>query len=64
MSSPDPGLWLERPKACGASIRQPVVEKIRVVRGPGGQMKKIIFHRELFTSLRLATGKEKRKTRG
>jgi hypothetical protein len=41
-------------------IVQPVVEKIRVVRGPGGQMKKIIFHRELLTSLRLAAGKAKR----
>jgi hypothetical protein len=32
MSSPGPGLWLERPKARGASIRKPVVEKICVVR--------------------------------
>ena len=59
MSSPGPGLRLERPKACGTSIRQPVVENIYVVRGPRGQMKKNIFHREFFTSLRLATGKEK-----
>jgi hypothetical protein len=59
MSSPGPGLRLERPKACGAFIRQPVVEKIRVVRGPRGKMKKNIFHRELLTSLRLATGKAK-----
>jgi hypothetical protein len=36
------------------------IEKIRVVRGPGGQIKKNIFHRELLTSLRLATGKAKR----
>jgi hypothetical protein len=54
------GLRLERPKACGTSIRQPVFEKIRVVRGPRGQMKEHIFHRELLTSLRLATGKAKR----
>ena len=60
MSSPGPGLRLERPKACGTFIRQPVVEKIRVVRGPRGQMKKNIFHRELLTPLRLATGKAKR----
>jgi hypothetical protein len=33
---------------------------IRVVRGPEGQMKKNIFHRELLTSLGLATGKAKR----
>jgi hypothetical protein len=32
MSSPGPGLWLERPKAHGTSIRKPVVEKICVVR--------------------------------
>jgi hypothetical protein len=32
MSSPGPGLWLERPKACGTFIRKPVVEKICVVR--------------------------------
>ena len=32
MSSPGPGLWLERPKARGTFIRKPVVEKIRVVR--------------------------------
>ena len=62
MSSLGQGLRLERPKACGTSIRQPVVEKIRVVRGPRGQMKKNIFHRELLTSLRLATGQG--KTRG
>ena len=61
MSSPGPGLRLGRPKACGTSIRQPVVEKIRVVIIPArGQMKKIMFHRELLTSLRLATGKAKR----
>jgi hypothetical protein len=61
MSSPGPDLRLERPKAaCGTFIREPVVEKIRVVRGPRGQMKKNIFHRELLTSLRLATGKAKR----
>jgi hypothetical protein len=60
MSSPGPGLRLERPKACGTSIREPVVEKIRVVRGPRGQMKKNIFHRELLTSLGLATGNAKR----
>jgi hypothetical protein len=60
MSSPGPGLRLERPKACGIFIRKPVVEKIRVVIIPGGQMKKTIFHRELLTSLRLATGKAKR----
>jgi hypothetical protein len=63
MSSPGPGLRLERPKACGTShafIRQPVVEKIRVVIIPRGQMKKNIFYRELLTSLRLATGKAKR----
>jgi hypothetical protein len=47
MSSPGPGHRLERPRACGAFIRQPFVEKIRVVRGPGGQMKKSMFHREL-----------------
>jgi hypothetical protein len=41
-------------------LRQPVAEKICVVRGPRGQMKKNIFHRELLTSLRLVTGKEKR----
>jgi hypothetical protein len=52
MSSPGPGLRLERPKACGTDsgtfIRQPVVEKIRVViiPIPRGQMKKNIFHRE------------------
>jgi hypothetical protein len=62
MSSPGPGLWLERPKACGTSIRQPVVEKIRVVIIPRGQLKKHIFHRELLTPLRLATGKAKRAT--
>jgi hypothetical protein len=45
-SSPGPGLQLERPKARRTSILQPVVEKICVVRGPGGQMKKSIFHRE------------------
>jgi hypothetical protein len=39
MSSPGPGLRLDRPKACGASIRQSVVEKIRVVIIPRGQMK-------------------------
>ena len=60
MSSPGPGLWLERPKACGAFIRQPVVENICVVIIPRGQMKKNIFHRELLTYLRLATGKAKR----
>ena len=60
MSSPGPGLRLERPKACGTSIRQPVVETIRVVIIPRGQMKKNTFHRELLTSLRLATGKAKR----
>jgi hypothetical protein len=32
MSSPGPGLWLERPKACGTFTREPVVEKICVVR--------------------------------
>ena len=32
MSSPGPGLWLERPKSCGTFIRKPVVEKICVVR--------------------------------
>jgi hypothetical protein len=51
------------PKACGTSIRQPVVEKIRVVIIPRGQMKKNIFHRELLTSLRAGypgTGKAKR----
>jgi hypothetical protein len=47
-------------KARGTSIRQPVVENICVVRGPRGQMKKNIFHRELLTSLGLAAGKEKR----
>jgi hypothetical protein len=57
MSSPGPNLWLERPKARGTSIRKPVVEKICVVRGPEGQMKENVFHRELLTSLRLATGK-------
>jgi hypothetical protein len=51
MSSPGPGLRLERPKARGTSIRQPVVEKICVVRGPGGQMKKTNFHSELLTLL-------------
>jgi hypothetical protein len=60
MGFPGPGLRLERPKACETSIRMPVVEKIRVVRGPRGQMKKNIFHRELLTSLRLAPGKAKR----
>jgi hypothetical protein len=54
MSSPGPGLRLDRPKACGTSIRQPVVETIRVVVIPRGQMKKTIFHRELLTPLRLA----------
>jgi hypothetical protein len=34
MGSAGPGLWLERPKARGTSIRKPVVEKICVVRGP------------------------------
>jgi hypothetical protein len=43
MGSPGPGLWLERPNACGTSIRKPVVEKIRVVITPGGQMKKNVF---------------------
>jgi hypothetical protein len=43
MSFPGPGLRLERPKARGTSIRQPVVEKVCVVRGPRGQMKKHIF---------------------
>jgi hypothetical protein len=51
---------IERPKACGTFIREPVVEKIRVVRGPRGQMKKNICYRELLTSLGLATGKAKR----
>jgi hypothetical protein len=60
MSSLGPGLRLERPNACGTSIRQPVVEKIRVVIIPRGQMKKNIVHRELLISLRLATGKAKR----
>jgi hypothetical protein len=60
MSSPGLGLRLEGPKSCGTSIHQPVVEKISVVRGPRGQMKKNIFHRELLTSLGLATGKAKR----
>jgi hypothetical protein len=61
MSSPGPpGLRLERPKARGTSIRQPVIEKICVVRGPRGQMEKNVFHRELLTSLGLATGKAKR----
>jgi hypothetical protein len=60
MSSPGPGLWLERPKPRGAFIRQPVVEKIRVVIIPRGQMKKNVFHRELLAPLRLATGKAKR----
>jgi hypothetical protein len=41
----------------------PVVEKIRVVRGRRGQMKKNNVHRELFTSLRLATDRQG-KTRG
>jgi hypothetical protein len=53
-------LRLERPKSCGTFIRQPVVEKIRVVIIPRGQMKKNVFHRVLLTSLRLATGKAKR----
>jgi hypothetical protein len=39
MSSPGPGLWLERPKARGTFIRKPVVEKICVII-PRGQMKK------------------------
>jgi hypothetical protein len=39
MGSPGPGLWLERPKARGTCIRQPVVEKVRVVIIPRGQMK-------------------------
>jgi hypothetical protein len=60
MSSSGPGLRLERPKARRTSIRQPVVENICVVRGPRGQMKKNVFHRELLTSLRLAAGKGKR----
>jgi hypothetical protein len=60
MSSPGPSLRLERPKARGTLIRQPVVEKIRVVIIPRGQMKKSIFYRELLTSLRLPTGKAKR----
>jgi hypothetical protein len=60
MSSPGPGLRLERPNACGTSIRQPVVEKIRVVIIPRGQMKKNVFHRELLTPLGLATSKAKR----
>jgi hypothetical protein len=34
--------------------------RIRVVIIPRGQMKKNIFHRELLTCLRLATGKAKR----
>jgi hypothetical protein len=65
MSSPGPGLRLERPEACGTSIRQPVVEKIRVVIIPRGQAieEKHIFHRELLTSLGLATGKAKRATK-
>jgi hypothetical protein len=64
MSPPGPDLRLESPRACGTFIRQPVVEKIRVVRGPRGQMKKNSFHRELLTSLRLATSKWQGKTRG
>jgi hypothetical protein len=51
MSSPGPDLRLERPRSCGTSIREPVVEKIRVARGPRGPMKKNIFHGELLTSL-------------
>jgi hypothetical protein len=35
MSSPGPGLWLERPKARGTFIRKPVVEKICV---PGSSL--------------------------
>jgi hypothetical protein len=37
MSSPGPGLRPERPNARGTFIRQPVVEKICVVRGPTDQ---------------------------
>jgi hypothetical protein len=52
---------MSSPKACGTPVRQSVVETIRVVIIPRRQMKKNIFHRELSTSLRLATtGKAKR----
>jgi hypothetical protein len=59
MSSLGPGLRLEKTKTCGTFIRQPVVEKIRVVIIPRGQLKKNIFHPESLTPLRLATGKAK-----
>jgi hypothetical protein len=45
------------------SIRQSVVEKICVVRGPRGQMKKNIFYRELFISF-FEVGFWQGKTRG
>jgi hypothetical protein len=64
MSSPGPGLRLERPNACGTPIRQPVVEKIRVVIIPRGQMKKNIFHRELLTAFCFEVGYWQGKTRG
>jgi hypothetical protein len=63
MSSPGPGLRLERPKARGAFVRQPAVEKICAVRGPRGQMKKSNFNRELLASL-FGVGYWQGKTRG
>ena len=63
MGSPGPGLRLERPKACGAFIRQPVVEKIRVVRGPRGQMKKNIVRSPRVTKF-FEVGYWQGKTRG
>jgi hypothetical protein len=57
MSSPGPGLRLERLKARGTSIRQPVVEKICVVRGPGRSneenyfLPRVAYRELLLTSL-------------
>ena len=60
MSSSGPNLRLERRTEVQRAFFLPVVEKICVFRGRRGQMKKLIFHLELLTSLRVVTGKEKR----
>ena len=63
MSSSGPDLRLERRMKVQRAFFLPVVEKICVFRGRRGQMKKLIFHLELLTSLRAVAGKEKRAAR-
>ena len=60
MSSSGPDLRLERRMEVQRAFVLPAVEQICVFRGRRGQMKKLIFHLELLTSLRVVTGKERR----